>query len=445
MGCASRAQRRLSLLNDAASDGDYHNVISTIRKNKKLYNKGELLYFADIGVLFHYLGEYDSSNIYLEKSLTVYDDLYAKSITNEAASLVTNDNIRPYRSKPFEIIFIHQIMAFNYLAKGDRESALVETRRTQILIDEWNRKDRQDDNTTDDGLFQYISGINYNGINEPGNASVSLYKSLMAYGKNGITVPGQVTSMARNLFTEQKRFDDLASFDLEKSTSVSNNDESEIIVVGYGGRGPTIGESVWWGSYVKGGALILHHHDADGNEATTAVSAPVIADDPGGTFSIKFAMPMNRLYKSEVTNFEVATDDGNIFTSDVVNDMDILNESYLEESNAKNLARTVVRVVTRTIAAEKAKDALATDNPVANLFINITTDVAAGQLEKADTRSLFLLPKEIHMTRIKVEPGSHRLVVSALDAQGRKVKTKEFPNINVKKGEKRFLFMPVLF
>ena len=62
----------------------------------KLYGKKNLfLYHMDIGALYHYAGVYDSSTNHLLQAADIFDDLFARSITNEAAAIMTNDNIRP--------------------------------------------------------------------------------------------------------------------------------------------------------------------------------------------------------------------------------------------------------------------------------------------------------------------------------------------------------------
>ena len=52
------------------------------------------------------------------------------------ASLLTNDNARPYTGSLYERIFVHQYQALNYLATGDASGALVEVRRANLIQNE---------------------------------------------------------------------------------------------------------------------------------------------------------------------------------------------------------------------------------------------------------------------------------------------------------------------
>lgn len=60
----------------------------------------------------------------------------ASSYAASGASLLTNDNARPYQGNTYERVFVHQYQALNYLAAGDLPGALVEVRRAnQVQVD----------------------------------------------------------------------------------------------------------------------------------------------------------------------------------------------------------------------------------------------------------------------------------------------------------------------
>ena len=76
-------------------------TIESVQKNQdKLYGDNSVfLYHFDLGTLYHYNGDYKKSAAEFENAKQVYEDLYTKSVTNEAASVMTNDNVRPYRAR----------------------------------------------------------------------------------------------------------------------------------------------------------------------------------------------------------------------------------------------------------------------------------------------------------------------------------------------------------
>jgi len=98
----------------------------------------------------------------------------------------------------------------------------------------------------------------------------------------------------------------------------------------------------------------------------------------------------------------------------------------------------------RTIAANKAKSKIRTGNGLADLALNIGTDIATGAIENADLRLGSALPETIQILRIPVEPGENSVKIDILDKYGRKTGSFAEQSVNVKKGEKAFIFAPAL-
>jgi len=440
--CTTRAVKRLDILSESYEKGSYPEVITSVKTVEKSYGKqAELLYNADLGSLFHYAGQYDSSNFYLEKAFTVFDDLFTKSITNEAASLVTNDNVRPYRSKPYEMIYLHQLAALNYMALGKPDEALVESRRTQLLIDEWTKKDKRDTRLTDDAGFQFMTALAYGQQNDVGNGSVSLFKAVESAKDAGITVPQSLENLSYCTFDKIGRTSDIDSLKLESSVKCDSvlplepsNKSAEIVVVGLLGRGPVLTDEVWWGTWAKGGALILYHRVGDRDEAV-AIDAPYVPGAESGTFTLKFAQPKVQKFTPLVLGMSCSIGNQPPQRGEQFTDFNQLADRWDADNANKDLLRTVIRVATRTIAAEKAKAQMATGNGMLDLLVNIGTDAAAAQLEQADTRTLFLVPQQIQIVRLKTEPGD-QIVSVELDGSHQ---IRNIPVNGLKAGERRWV------
>jgi hypothetical protein len=461
--CASRSALRQDNLSNATLSGEYLSAIKKIQKKPQLYGKlNQLLYHMDIGVLFHYAQVYDSSNVYLLRSVEIFQELFARSITNEAAAVLTNDNVRPYRSRPYELAMLHQLIAFNYQALGSNDEALVETRRAQLLFNEWERKDKSGNKFTNDPMFHYTSSIAYDAAGEFDNAMISLYKAVEAFQKGPLTLPEPVKNYAYYQFKKNDRDEDNSRLNLsstlpENSVDGVGNDLSEIILVGYAGKGPALREQSWWGTWVKDGLLVVNYTDENGKMETMTLPAPSLPEyelrkaekgqttKSGTTFHIKFSLPAIKTFPSQTDHFVVRGDKiGKQFQSVVINDLDKQLEKNLEDTRAATMTRTVIRVVLRTIAAEQAKSQIQTNNGVANLLLNVGTDILADQLEHADARNCFLIPKQVHIARIPVKPGTYSVAVDAVDSRGVVIGTKTFDSIVVKNREKKFIFYPSL-
>jgi hypothetical protein len=453
--CAGRTALRLDKLGDVVRNGDYLTAIEVIKKNPKMYGKASsFLYYMDIGVLFHYAGLYDSSTVYLQKAADIHHDLFARSVTNEAAAVMVNDLVRPYRSKPFEIVLMHQIIALNYLVQGKTDEALVETRRVQLLFDEWERKDRSGAKYSSDPMFHLLSSIAYDAVGEFDNASISLFKSVQAFQSGPLQLPSRIKDYAYYQLLLNDRASDVQLLNLKAELPQSDipelgNNRSEIVIIGYCGKGPALDENVWSGTYVKDGYLVLNHTAPDGSVETISTPAPPLPEtqkkdgektSSGTTFHIKFALPAMKVSPSKTGSFSVRCSGmDQVYKSIVINDLEKQLQKYLMDTKSATVARTAIRVVLRTIAAQKAKASMQTDNPLANLLLNVGTDVLTDQLERAETRSCFLIPQTVQIVRIPVNPGTYTLDVAAHEKSGAVINSRQFTNITVKAREKKFL------
>jgi len=450
---------RLEKFSDATQKGDYLSTVTAIKKQPKLYGaNNRFLFYMDIGMLYHYAGVYDSSISYLLKASRIYDDLFTRSVTNEGASLLTNDNIRPYRSKPYELTLLHQVLQFDYCAMGQPDEALVEARIMQLLFNEWERKNAADNRYFTDGMFHYVTSIVYDEEGQTDDAMISLYKAVQAFRQGPVGLPPELASYASSMLQKNNRAADADKLNIKTVSGVKKNDkgfeneQTEIVVIGFAGKGPALVENEWWGDWVRDGLLVLHH-SGGGKEETMAFPAPGLPNKEyekagkgektrlGTTLFIKVALPEVKTSPSHTAYFTVEGEGLSAPVSTyIINDVDRQAEKQLQDAMGAIAARTVVRVVTRTIAAQEAKKRMETDSPIANLLINVGTDVLSSQLEKADTRTCFFVPKTVQIARIPVNPGIHSITVIARDQGGRALTEKTFSAIEVKPHKKQFVF-----
>jgi hypothetical protein len=458
--CAGGSALRFAGLSGVTARDDYLSAIASIEKNRKKWygEKNELLYCLDVGALYHYAGLWDSSTVYLSRASGIYDDLFSRSVTNEAAALLINDNVRPYRSRPYELTLLHQLTALNYLARGNIDDALVETRAVQLLFNEWERTDRHGQKYSNDAMFHYLSSIAYDGAGEYDNAMISLYKAVGTFNAGPVPLPQEIKNYACYMLKLNHRDEDTSvlgiSADLPKEKVQGlQNGLTEIILIGYAGKGPALFEEKWSGTYVRGGFLTISHKDASGQVESSSMAAPPLPEKEyekaaagkqnalGTTFHISFSLPAIRTFNSATSYFTVSTAaGGGADTSVVVNDLDRQLAKNLEDTKASTVMRTVVRTTLRTIAAQKAKGAMKSDRPFKNLLLNLGADLLADQLDRADTRTCFLVPKTVQVARVPVKPGTYTVLAAAHGAGGAVIGTKMFENVTVKQGEKKFLF-----
>jgi len=416
--CASPAKLRADNVSKTASLGNYQAAIDNIEKDtKKFYNSEDSFLFEfDLGVLYHYNQNYKESIKHFANAEQIWEDLYTRSVTNEAAALLTNDNIRPYRPYPFEIQWLYQTQILNYMALGEIDESVVEARRALLAIQ--SLQEKEEDKFNESGALQYLIGLSYEWQKSEDDARIAYDNAKKSFESSGYT-PKLATEIPQN--------------------------EQEIIVVGYAGLSPILGENKFWGTYAKDGALFLYYKDANGQSQTTALSIMNLggSDFSGRTITIQFAIPKMVERVSQNSVFAVSVN-GTAQNAEIFSNTKNSIQKDLENGQTSMLIRTASRVILRTIAANKAKSKISTGNGLADLAINLGTDLATNAIENADLRLGSALPETFQILRIPVEPGQYVVKIDVFDKYGRKTGSFEEQSVNVKQGEKAFVFAPAL-
>lgn len=446
--CANKAMTRYETLAPVLKKEGFEGTIQKIEKEKDdLYGeKSAFLYHFDEGMLFHYAGKNKESIKHFEQAEQIYEDLYTKSVTNEAAALVTNDNIRPYRARPFEVLLMYQYQILNYLAIGDLDGALVEVRRAQIASEALYQKDKEKVN--DNGWLRYLSAIVYEMAGEEDDAAIAYLKAAKAFEEGNVSMPKEVWEFINESLTNMDRADDLKKL---KSTPLANTPKAtearqkgqEIIVVGYAGHSPILGEMYLSGTFVSAGAINLTYKDGKtGKINSFTLIAPPVAGAGSNTFHIGFALPEKKDLPQRTSLFSVNLDGKMRVAPERVANIGAELDQNMRDENATTMVRTATRVVVRTIAAQKAKSATNTGNGIFDLVKNIAVDVGQTQLEQADLRIGLFMPNTINVTRIPVDAGDHDVTISVMDGQGRFVGDYRLNKIKVGKGQKKIIIAP---
>jgi hypothetical protein len=467
--CAPKSNLRQQAFAKDVYKGNYSQATQKIVKNEGLYSKKDaFLYHMDLGALYHYKQQYDSSNIHLEQCTQIYSDLYTKSTTKQFASALVNDNVLDYRGRLYEIVAVHQLMAFNYLAQDKPYEALVEARRAQLLFDSW--KERSTSKYHDDGMFHYLAALNYQLVGEADNSLISLFQSVRAYQNGVIPLPKEVEKAGVQEFLQNERQGDIQRLGLPKALKGPHllqkppAGKGRIIVLGHLGQGPLFSETTWWGTYSPSGALVFYHKDAQGKTQSFAVADEVFRNnqeyqkaqnggktDLGTTYHLKFSMPAFhprptkshafniQAYHSTHANPQVKSIKGP--ESIVLTNYDKLAAQSLKDQKTETVIRTVLRVLIRTAATHAAKKKLQTDSPLLNLVTNLGIDFLSDELEKADTRNSFVLPKTVQLSYLHVPVGEYNLKVNILDKKGSTIETKDISDVAIGSEETRFIFV----
>lgn len=126
--------------------GKYTEAAQRLEEGARTEGVDQLLFLFDRATALHHAGDYEQSIREFEIAEKLAEIKDYTSISSEAATLVTNDKILPYKGEDFEKVLISQYQALNYLMLRKHEDALVECRRVNhklhLMISQGRRKFR---------------------------------------------------------------------------------------------------------------------------------------------------------------------------------------------------------------------------------------------------------------------------------------------------------------
>lgn len=395
------------------AQGRYAAALEGVRANADAYgDKNTVLYKMDMGALFHYAGEPDSSTAYLLDAEREIDDLYTRSVSLTALSMVLNDNVLPYEGEDFEKVLVNVFLALNFAEKGLPDEAVVEARKVDLKLRTYAQRYEGKNVYQEDAFARYLAGVLYESAGELNDAFISYRKAYEAYEQYAVHfathAPGFLlddlvrTAELLSFSQEAQQYRDRGGAPFQKT----RRDWGSVVVVAYAGRGP-----------IK-------------TEVRPTVS---IADDAGIIHTFQVALPTftprfigGRFYDVDirsVTDSTVVIED----RTEIAEDVTVIASRVLDDRLGLVYLKSGGRALLKFLAAEKAKSALkkkgededgkkeGSGTTFVNILGSIAVDLLVGATERADVRTWRTLPAQFQLARIHLAPGTYRVRAAASD------------------------------
>ena len=209
--CASTgpSEREQDSVRSALMQDDIVSAVNTINGALDSYND-QAVYDLDIGMLCFYGRDYETAISVLTAAERIIENNRVASISEGAAGLIANDNVKAYPGANYEDLYIKAIKALSYYALGDIDEAMVELRRANIISTDFAQNPEEaaswieelvllltpdplqyfeDPNIPyifDSALVRYLSMVFYRGMGDVGNAGVD-YDVLATTGTRAIS------------------------------------------------------------------------------------------------------------------------------------------------------------------------------------------------------------------------------------------------------------------
>ena len=409
-GCSGAVQVHYEI-DELLNAGRYLEADKLVQEKRNSYGKrDEVLWLLDRGVLLYYQGKYKESIQAFNNAERRMDELFQISLSQQAASLLVNDNITTYAGEDFENVMLNIYKALSFAQLGNFQGAQVESRKLNEKLNYIRSKQQGlfSASYQEDAFARLLSGVFYElggrraDLND---AFISNKKSLELYqgefGKRFGVVPPNVLKanlLATAPILGQREFNRWRKrFPKQKFVTIpQRRNHTRVYFVHFAGKPPQK-ENVFIPYLYKNYQL---------NLAVPAYKKRSYRID--GSRIIANNKPITRLESVHPTG-EIASRN--------------LNDRY-----PLILARAAARQVARNAVVDNDNQGSALAALVGNLI-----------LERADLRSWQTLPDKVLFSQAWLPAGSYRFQAQLLDKSGKSIGSRDLGELTLTAGRARFL------
>ncbi len=393
--------------------------IEDARASNKYDRKDRLIYYIDAGMVNHYASRIDTSLAKLQLAEEAAEELFTRSISRAAASLLLNDNALEYSGEDYEILYTNLIKALNYIELDRFDEAFVEIRRANLKLDLLEQKyadavrelrQGAPDDTARVDIEYDVAPVRFH------NDAFARYLSMHIYASDGKMDDARIDY---DLLTEAFRTQpNIYDFEVPDVRYRAEDGRSILSVVGLVGLSPVKEAFSLRIRTDKDLDLVqVLYTDSENNESEYGhFPFPVDHD-----FYFKFAIPRMVARPSIVDAIRVYANGEQIGDLQLIEDVSVVAEETFKAKRSIIYIRSVARAIFKGIAAYKLKGKLDTGG-VEGWLKKAAVDVATDVSEGADLRCSRFLPGRIYVGDFEIPPGTYDLRVEFLDSHGALIK-----------------------
>ena len=400
--------------------GDYPAAIVKIEsaRNKAYKNKDRVVYYLDIGMLYHWNAEYEKSNQYLELAERAIEENFTRSVTRAAASLVLNDNTLAYAGEDYEDIYLNAFKALNYLALGRTDEAFVEVRRinNKLLLLE-SKYDRMAQELTAAEETQTTFRPDKSRFQE---SALGRYLSLLLYRNDSKW--DDVRIDLEKIDQGWKLQPDIYPFphpDFSAETRRDVQPQARLNIIAFTGLAPDKTAATFY-IHTEENLIVLAGTSENylGRQQLDGLNFLPWEGMPAG-YHFKFQLPSMHRRPSRIDHVEVSVSGEDPIR---LQQLDSLENAAMETFAIRKpiiYLKTLTRAVLKGLAAEEAKEKMVQDMDSGTAFLTrIATDLLTDQTENADLRVSRFFPAEAAIRELHLDAGTYDIRIAYYGADG---------------------------
>lgn len=381
----------------------------TEQKQNKLYkHKDRAIKYLDLGMLYHYQGDYEKSNQYLEQAELTIEDLFTKSVSKAALSMLLNDNVLEYSGEDYEDIYTNAFKALNYLHLNNFDAAFVEIRRINMkldLLEDKYAKMSEGLNASENKKAEFKAGTN-----KFYSSALGRYLSMIIYRQEGKTDDAYVDYV--KLYEAFETQPEIYPFDPPPLVNPHEQKGQTLLhVISHVGRAPRKQSKE---INLATGRDRITFVGIDEDIFPLSVYWPGI--DPNLYF--KFVMPYMVIEDSEIGRVEAVVD-SLVYDLALLENIGSVAEQTFKVKEPLLLLKNATRTIAKGLAGQMVKQQMKKNNKdLTGDLLALGTDIALYFSEKADLRSSRYFPNAVLVADIPLEPGDYNITVNYYDRFG---------------------------
>lgn len=411
-------------------------------------SKDQLLFMMECGLMLHAAGDYKTSNKVLLPASKLAK-VIPISVTQQAASLLTNNRNTNYRGEDFEKVLVHMYLGLNFMLMGDYEEARVEfsaVNNELSKIKTENGQARYKQNI----MAKYLTAIAFEIIGEKSRDLRDIEFAYIEY-KQIYSLDSGLDLVKEDLLRLSKRLnymDDYSDWSRKfgKSFNVSDN-SGELITVFQAGRS----------AVKKSRGSLLKDPMMEAAVRVTLNTRSLAAGATVATVLVTLHNAENPIPKFVKRDNKVNSVRVNIagkrFNTVMLEDVEQTAVKNLEDDYGRLYAKVAAQVAVKaaaSVAAGLAAKKLAEQSKQLGGFASLIgaaaglgTGAALFSQMKPDLRCWHTLPANFQMGREFLPPGKYTAQFQFLGRGG--VVTTTEKEVEIKKGEKTLVNLRTLF
>lgn len=408
-GCSSMYTQKKQFVevDNAVAVQDFGSAAKSLETSKDNYYtaKDRVLYYLDLGMLYHYYYAASKSSESLTSAENGIDELYTKSISKGAESLLLNDNALDYSGEDYENVYLNVFKTLNYLSLNQFDDAFVEIRRADNKLEQLEDKYQKiadEFNKSEDAKEKFTVAPNHFA-----NSALARYISLLMYRSEGKYDDARIDAeKIGEAWASESRVYDFAQPNLD--SCLENADKARLNVISFVGKSPELFAHVLTIHTFKD-TVAIYQSDGKDEKKLEIIPWPDMKDG----YHFKFSLPHMEKKGTAVDKVVIELNGGQVATLQTIESLENVAQETYKLHAAITYLKTIIRTVAKGVLNEKANEQL-DEQTGGGLWGNLTRAVTSTLVdvsENADLRLSRYFPARALVGEIQVAPGTYHLVM----------------------------------